>query len=115
MGDIKNKTINRKWIYALFFCGFWKGVTLEQFMGAGVAGIVFFLILFFAPGSFGGGDVKLSLALGYYLGAEKWFYSFAIAVFLAGMVIHISSCATPSSCNNQADKIIRFATQLYTE
>lgn len=87
IGDIKNKTINRKWIYALFFCGFWKGVTLERFMGVGVAGIVFFLILFFAPGSFGGGDVKLSLALGYYLGAEKWFYSFAIAVFLAGMVI----------------------------
>ena len=55
--------------------------------GSRRGGNCLFLILFFAPGSFGGGDVKLSLALGYYLGAEKWFYSFAIAIFLAGMVI----------------------------
>lgn len=85
--DIKYKKIENKWILILLICDVCKGFALEWFAGALTAGIVFFLILFFAPASFGGGDVKLSVAVGYYLGAEKWFYSFAVAVFLAGAVI----------------------------
>lgn len=68
-------------------CGLCKGFALKWFVGAMTAGIVFFLILILVPASFGGGDVKLSVALGYYLGAEKWFYSFVTAIFLAGIVI----------------------------
>lgn len=85
--DIRKKRIEDKWIFVLLLCDVWKGVAAEWVLGAVASGLVFFLILFFAPGSFGGGDVKLSVVVGYYLGAEKWFYSFAIAVFSAGMVI----------------------------
>lgn len=60
---------------------------MEYVAGALLAGMIFFIILVFVPASFGGGDVKLSVVAGYYLGAEKWFYSFAIAIFLSGMVI----------------------------
>ena len=85
--DIKYRKIENKWIFALLVCGFCKGVALQWFAGAMAAGILFFILLIFVPGSFGGGDVKLSIAVGYYLGAEKWFYSFAVAIFSAGVVI----------------------------
>ncbi|WP_461812166.1 prepilin peptidase [Faecalimonas sp.] len=85
--DIRYKKIENKWILVLLICDLFKGFSMEGVVGALLAGIIFFIILVFAPSSFGGGDVKLSVVAGYYLGAEKWFYSFAIAVFLAGMVI----------------------------
>ncbi|WP_461811525.1 prepilin peptidase [Faecalimonas sp.] len=85
--DIRYKKIENKWILILLICNFCKGFAIEWFAGALLAGIIFFIILMFAPASFGGGDVKLSVVAGYYLGAKKWFYSFAIAVFLSGMVI----------------------------
>lgn len=71
----------------LLICDMCKGFAAKWFAGAFAAGLVFFLILLFAPASFGGGDVKLSVAIGYYLGAKRWFYSFAVAVFLVGAVI----------------------------
>ena len=85
--DMKYRKIENKWIFALLVCDFCKGFVWEGFAGAMTAGIIFFLILILAPASFGGGDVKLSIATGYYLGAERWFYSFATAIFLAGTVI----------------------------
>lgn len=85
--DIRYKKIENKWILILLICDLFKGFTIEWFAGALLAGMIFFIILVFAPSSFGGGDVKLSVVAGYYLGAEKWFYSFAIAVFLSGMVV----------------------------
>ena len=85
--DIKYKKIENKWIFMLLICDMCKGAAAEWLAGAFVAGLVFFLILLFAPASFGGGDVKLSVAVGYYLGAKRWFYSFAIAVFWTGTII----------------------------
>lgn len=85
--DIRYKKIENKWILILLICNFCKGFSMEYVAGALLAGMIFFIILVFVPASFGGGDVKLSVVAAYYLGAEKWFYSFAIAVFLSGMVI----------------------------
>lgn len=85
--DIKYRKIENKWIFALLVCDFCKGVALDRFAGVMVAGILFFILLMFAPGSFGGGDIKLSLVIGYYLGVRKWCYSFIIAIFSAGAMI----------------------------
>lgn len=85
--DIKYRKIENKWIFALLVCDFCKGVALDRFAGVMVAGILFFILLMLAPGSFGGGDIKLSLVIGYYLGVRKWCYSFIIAIFSAGAMI----------------------------
>ena len=60
---------------------------LDRIGGLGISLLVFFIILFAAPGSFGGGDVKLSAANGLYLGARLWIRSFVAAVLLAGIFI----------------------------
>lgn len=85
--DIKERKIENKWILALLFCEFCKGVTLERFAGVMAVGMLFFILLMFAPGSFGGGDIKLSLVIGFGLGMKKWCYSFIVAIFSAGAVI----------------------------
>lgn len=55
--------------------------------GIAVSTMIFFCILLLAPGSFGGGDVKLSGVIGFYLGAELWMKSFVIAVMSAGVYV----------------------------
>ena len=57
------------------------------FAGMGVSLLLFFVILFCAPGAFGGGDIKLSAGNGLYLGMENWLRSFAVAVFASGIFI----------------------------
>lgn len=64
-----------------------KEEIVEGIAGMGIAFLFFFLILCVAPGSFGGGDVKLSVANGCYLGLECWIESFVIAVFSAAFWI----------------------------
>lgn len=60
-------------------------VLAERIAGMVISLAVFFGILFFAPGSFGGGDVKLSSVAGFYLGLELWGKSFVIAIMTAGI------------------------------
>lgn len=43
------------------------------------------LISLYAPGAFGGGDIKLMAACGMFLGAEDIFYSFFYALVLGGL------------------------------
>ena len=64
-----------------------KAAIVEGIAGMGIAFLLFFLILWIAPGSFGGGDIKLSVANGCYLGLECWIESFIIAVFVAAFWI----------------------------
>lgn len=61
--------------------------TREAVMGMIASTTVFFIILMLAPGSFGGGDVKLSAVTGFYLGAGLWIKSFVIAVMTAGIYV----------------------------
>lgn len=49
----------------------------------GVSGLLLCITLL-APGSFGGGDVKLTAASGIFLGLEGNLRAFALAVFMAG-------------------------------
>lgn len=65
---------------------------LEYICGGIVVFLVYFLILMIAPGSFGGGDVKLSISNGVYLGTVPWLKSFAIAIVLAASVIVCKVC-----------------------
>ena len=64
-----------------------KVAIAEGIAGMCIAFLFFFLILCIVPGSFGGGDVKLSVANGCYLGLKGWIESFVVAVFLAAFWI----------------------------
>ena len=59
----------------------------KRFLGMFLAFLIFFIILIFKPESFGGGDIKLSMALGFYMGPERWLNSFMIAVCMAAVYI----------------------------
>ena len=61
----------------------------KRILGMVSAMIIFFLILICAPGSFGGGDVKLSVVLGFYMGVQRWIRSFMYAVILAAFYMGI--------------------------
>lgn len=91
--DAKKKRIPDCLTAGVFLCGMSAMLFLERremlnrIGGLGISLLVFFIILFAAPGSFGGGDVKLSAANGLYLGARLWIRSFVAAVLLAGIFI----------------------------
>ena len=91
--DWKKRSIPKKCILGIFLCGMFRGFLLgktgiiEGIAGIGIAFLLFFLILCIAPGSFGGGDIKLSMGNGWYLGVEQWVESFVIGVFLAALWI----------------------------
>lgn len=93
--DFKKKQIPDFLIAAVGMCGivsvaFKDPVTISQrILGMIMAFVIYFFILLCVPGSFGGGDVKLSMALGFYMGAEKWIYSFMYAVILSAAYIGI--------------------------
>lgn len=78
---------------AIGLCAFFRLLFLTKeevllcFAGMGISLLLFFVILFCAPGAFGGGDIKLSVGNGLYLGMENWLRSFAVAVFAAGIFI----------------------------
>lgn len=91
--DIKYKKIPDVLTVSVFLCAVFRvfgsqqvGI-VESFAGGMVGGIVFFVILMLKPGTFGGGDIKLSMANGMYLGVGRFFDSFIIAVLLAGIYV----------------------------
>lgn len=88
--DIRKRAIPDILVGVCLICGIFR-LILEKGsgFGAGIAGvmvstIVFFVLLLCVPGSFGGGDIKLSGAIGLYLGVRLWVRSFIIAVMTAG-------------------------------
>lgn len=91
--DAKKKRIPDCLVAGVFVCGIFAMMFLERqemlnrIGGLGISLLIFFIILFAAPGSFGGGDVKLSAANGLYLGAGLWLRSFMAAVLLAAIFI----------------------------
>lgn len=77
-------------VIQMFFLG--KEEIMLRFAGMVSGVFIFFLILMVAPGSFGGGDVKLSAVNGLYLGAVPWLRSFGIAVIIAAIYIVYKMC-----------------------
>lgn len=93
IGDIQKRKIPDYLVIVGLVCGCLNAVycevpdVLHRLSGMAVSTMIFFVILFLAPGSFGGGDVKLSGVIGFYLGVELWMKSFVIAVMSAGVYV----------------------------
>lgn len=91
--DIKKKKIPDYLVISGLFCGVFKMIFVgnPSFIwclgGMIVSTAVFFAILLLAPGSFGGGDIKISGVIGFYLGPALWIESFAIAILTAGVFV----------------------------
>lgn len=93
--DIRKKRIPDLLTVSIFLCAVFRifcgnrEQVVEMMAGGAVACLLFFILLFWKPGTFGGGDVKLSVANGMYLGMELFLQSFALAVFFAAVYIVI--------------------------
>lgn len=91
--DIREKRIPDALTGAVFVCAVLQMIIFERpsmgeaLAGAVVGGILFFFLLLWRPGAFGGGDVKLSIGNGMYLGVGAFIDSFVFAVFLAGIYV----------------------------
>lgn len=89
--DAKEKRISNRWIVLLLVTAFIHRWTAGSWnwidMLLGGIGVSTFLVVvvFLKPGAFGGGDIKLMVASGILLGAEKNFYAFAIGIMLAAV------------------------------
>ncbi len=91
--DMKEKRIPDVLTVSVFICAILKTILSESWgisealTGAAVGGFPFFLLLLWKPGAFGGGDVKLSIVNGMYLGAMEFLNSFVFAVLFAGIYV----------------------------
>ena len=89
--DARTRHIRGRWILLYGVLGIWnewmeKGIDL----GESVAGFlsvssVLVLVNLLRPGSFGGGDIKLTAVAGTVLGWERNFAAFAMAMWLSGI------------------------------
>lgn len=91
--DIREKRIPDVLTGSVFVCAVLQTILFEKLSmaealaGAVLGGVLFFFLLLWKPGAFGGGDVKLSIANGMYLGVGAFIDSFVFAVFLAGICV----------------------------
>lgn len=60
------------------------GRVTESMLGAILGGVILVLILLIRPGAFGGGDVKLLMVGGFFLGWRGVLMAFCLGVLLAG-------------------------------
>ena len=77
----------------------WLNSVNAAMWGALAGGGVFSLIRVVSRGGMGGGDVKLSLVLGLWLGAEQWLVAVYIA-FLLGVLSALWVRCTKGSCRS---------------
>lgn len=65
---------------------FFEEITLaERVIGIWIVSTFLFLIVLIVPGSFGGGDIKLSAACGIFLGWRYMLLAFVLAVLTGGI------------------------------
>lgn len=89
MSDWKGKRIPDQIILLIVTSGIGHLVTgtgrvTESMLGAILGGGILMLILLARPGTFGGGDVKLLIAGGFFLGWRGVLMAFCLGVLLAG-------------------------------
>ena len=88
--DSKTMEIPDRWNAMLAVCGviamFTKTETgiFDRMIGACCVSIPMYLMICLVPGSFGGGDVKLTFAMGLYLGWKKSLVGAFIACLIGG-------------------------------
>lgn len=89
--DAKTRHIRGRWILLYGVLGIWnewmeKGIDLGE-SAAGFLSVssVLVLVNLLRPGSFGGGDIKLTAVAGTVLGWERNFAAFAMAMWLSGI------------------------------
>lgn len=84
--DIRTKVIPISLVLAFFLMSLWpavyRGTPLDNGAGLLLMGIFFAVVLFIFPGSFGGGDVKLAAAIGFYSGIAQ-----SVIVLEAALII----------------------------
>lgn len=91
--DFHEKKIPNQWIGSLsllILMKMWfemKGIAMNQILGVFSVSVPLLAIAVFAPGSFGGGDIKLLAASGLLLGAKWNVYAFVIGILIAGCEI----------------------------
>ena len=89
--DFKTQEIPNGYVLAVAFLGvaamlFTNNVTLaERLLGGICISVPLILINLLRPNAFGGGDIKLMAAAGFYLGWQLTLFSFFIAVLTAGV------------------------------
>lgn len=89
--DARTRHIRGRWILLYGVLGIWnewleKGIDLGE-SAAGFLSVssVLVLVNLLRPGSFGGGDIKLTAVAGTVLGWERNFAAFAMAMWLSGI------------------------------
>lgn len=89
--DRKTRKIPDRLALSLGFCGlfsipFFMEITMmERVEGVFSVSLLLLAITFLVPGSFGGGDIKLMMAAGIFLGVKRNIEAFVIALLLAGI------------------------------
>ena len=93
VSDIKDKKIPNKYIIAMLGLGIVAAMfnpdmaPWERVVGFFAVSAPLFLINMIAPGSFGGGDIKLMAASGIFLGFQLILLSFLMAIFAGGIFV----------------------------
>ena len=91
VSDIKDKKIPNKYIIAVLGLGIVAAIFIpelalwERVIGFFTVSTPLFLINMIAPGSFGGGDIKLMAVSGIFLGFQLILLSLLIAIFTGGI------------------------------
>lgn len=89
--DMKSMKIEDKWNAILLGIGMLSCVVrpelsfTSRIIGIGCVSIPFLVIALLIPGSFGGGDIKLSAVCGLFLGWKAMLVSAAAGIFLGGI------------------------------
>ena len=89
--DHKTMEIPDEYNIALAVCGavsmfLWKEISLiDRLIGACCISIPMYLVICLIPGAFGGGDVKLTFAIGLYLGWKMTLTGTFLAFLIGGM------------------------------
>ena len=89
--DYKTMRIPDKWNLALGICGIISLIlepdptVVERVTGACCVSIPMFLMTMWIPGAFGGGDIKLSFVMGFYLGWKKLLLGAYFAILFGGV------------------------------
>ena len=91
--DIQKQTIYNEAVAALFvpaivsFFVFPEITPLSRMLGAvSVSGLMLFISML-KPGAFGGGDIKMMIPIGLFLGLEKTLIAWILAVFIEALLI----------------------------
>lgn len=89
--DIKTLRIPDRLVAAVFLCGILSAVLLpgpqlgERIAGALAVSVPMAALSFFAAGAFGGGDIKLMAAAGFFLGIKGIVTAFVTALLFGGI------------------------------